>query len=356
MKIGHAKHVCALIIVLTLSASIILVPSVSALNFSYTDISSFDLSISSSVSTVKAGDLPIFTVTLTLNSFLNGNAHVKIWLYNAASTAVDLVNQDLMASKNWTVGTSFNQPYSVSIPSSLSNNNYIYATIDVGAKHFSNIILAEVQNPTYSQLQSQIVQLQSNVLDLNTQLSALQANSTNIQNQLSALQSSYNNLQNNNTSLQSQIVNLSSEKASLQTQLTNLQTELNTLNAANTDLQSQIDTLLGNKTSLQSQILTLQNEKQDLLNQTNTMQNRITQLQLNNTNLQMLVNNFDEQITSLQSDLTKAQDNNNTSTVLMYIALVIAFVFIITTVYIILLVLKKKKIEAPKEEAEPQLY
>ena len=103
-----------------------------------------------------------------------------------------------MATRNWTAGTSFNQPYSVSIPSSLSNNNYIYATIDVGVKHFSNIILAVVQNPTYSQLQSQIVQLQSSIIDLNNQLSALQANSTNIQNQLSALQSSYNNLQSNN--------------------------------------------------------------------------------------------------------------------------------------------------------------
>ena len=45
MKIGHAKHICALIIVLTLSAAIILVPSANALNFSYTDISSFDLSV-----------------------------------------------------------------------------------------------------------------------------------------------------------------------------------------------------------------------------------------------------------------------------------------------------------------------
>ena len=135
-----------------------------------------------------------------------------------------------MATRNWTAGTSFNQPYSVSIPSSLSNNNYIYATIDVGVKHFSNIILAVVQNPTYSQLQSQIVQLQSSIIDL----------IINYRHYRQILQISKINYQLCNQAiiiyrvtilvLQLQIVNLSSEKASLQTQLTTLQTELNALN------------------------------------------------------------------------------------------------------------------------------
>ncbi len=356
MKSGHIKSVCAIIAILTLTASISILPNTKALNFSYTDNASFNLSISSSLSTVKAGDTPVFTITLTLNTYLVGNAHVRIWANTSSSATVDLVNENLMESLNWSSGTSFNKPYSISIPSSLLNNNYIYATIDVGTKHFSNIILAIVQNPTYSALQSQITQLQSDIIDLNNELNQAKADYANAQNQVQNLQNNLANLQGNNTSLQTQISNLSSEKASLQTQLANLQAQLDLLTANNTDIQTQLEALVANNTALKSEIDNLETEKLILLNQTNTLQARINQLQLNNTNLQQLVNNFYEQISTLQTDLSKAQENNNNVTILMYIALVVAIVFIATTFYIVFLVMRKKRAEKPKEAAEAELY
>ena len=99
MKIGYVKHVFVGILVLSIFASLILLPSVKALNFDFTDTSSFDLTVSSSLSVVKSGDTVVFTVSLTLNTYLYGNAHVRIWLYDSVLVAVDLVNQDLMAAK-----------------------------------------------------------------------------------------------------------------------------------------------------------------------------------------------------------------------------------------------------------------
>jgi hypothetical protein len=150
-------------------ASIMITPSAMAFTPSFTDPTSVDLSVSGSTSPLKPGDTVVFTVSLTLNTYLYGNAHVRIWLNTSSQATIYLVDQDLMAYRNWTAGSSFNQPYTVVIPSDAANNNYVYATVDVNSinsKRFPNLIVALIQNPTYSGLQTQNVQLQATLTSL----------------------------------------------------------------------------------------------------------------------------------------------------------------------------------------------
>jgi peptidoglycan hydrolase CwlO-like protein len=360
MKTGYTKKALVTILAGLIFASVILAPSAKALTFNFTDASSVDLTVSTSSNVIESGDMVTFTVTLTLNTFLNGNAHARIWLNNSAQVAVNLVNQDLMTSKNWSAGTSFNLPYTVVIPTNVANNNYVYATIDVGTKHFSNLVIALVQSPTYFELQTQIIQLQGNVTSLAAQVNSLQtqfdvatANSSSLQNQLTILNSTYKTLLANYNSL---VSNSTSDKSALLSQISVMEGELSSLNSTNAALQSQLNqaqtnstslssqvaVLQGNNSALKTQVNSLQADKDSLLNQTAVLQNQVNRLQFNSTNLQTMVDNLSNQTSTLHLQVSDLQSKNSTTSILMYLATFVAVAFIVATAYIIFIVIKRK--------------
>ena len=386
MRTINKKQAIVSILAILVLASLILLPSADALNFSFNDSSSMAVTVTGPANSIKQGDTVVFTVTLTLYNYMLGNAHFKLWLNSSSQTILTLVDQDIMAYQNWTAGSSFNQPFIVTISTNAANNAYVYATVDVGTKHFSNLIVGLIQNPTYTELQTQVIQLQTQVNNLTTQLSNLQnqlntiqANNTNLQTQVNnltsekaALQVQVNNLQGNNsalqaqlsilngnsTELQSQLNSLQAEKAALQSQVSSLQVEKTSLQAQVADLQtnnaaleSQVGDLQSNKTVLQSLVTNLQGNNTELLSQVNDLQLKVNNLQLNNTNLQAIVDTFSLQIASLEQQVSDLQSQNSTTSILMYLAIFVAAVFIASTGYFLFVLLKRKK-----TTAEPPLY
>ncbi|NLE05393.1 MAG: hypothetical protein GX638_11425, partial [Crenarchaeota archaeon] len=101
MKAGSVKQLLVMLLIFSVVGSIVLVPVAKAINFSYTDISSADLSVSCSSSTIKPGDSVIVSVTLTLNVYFYGQANVKIWLYSSGMVPVTLKDEPLMYTANW---------------------------------------------------------------------------------------------------------------------------------------------------------------------------------------------------------------------------------------------------------------
>ena len=377
MRTLNKKQVLVGILAITVLASLMLAPSAKAMNITYSNTFFTYLTITGPDQT-RPGNTETYTISGSLGSNMSGSVRLRLWLYTNTQTLRILIDTDVLATGNYLAGSFFIKSYPIIIPSDADNNKYVYAQIDAGTSRLTNLTVTLVQNPTYSELQTQVSQLQTQVNNLTTQLSTLQnqlntlqANNTNLQNQVgnltiekAALQLQVNNLQGNNSALQAQLsilngssTELQSQLATLQTEKTALQAQVNSLQTEKSSLQAQVNDLQANNTELGSQVVGLQSDKAslqilvnnldgnntELLNQTNNLQAQVNNLQLNCTNLQAIVDTFSLQIASLKLQASELESQNSTNTILMYLATGVAAAFIAVTGYFLFMVLRKKK-------------
>ena len=383
MRTINKKQAIVSILAILVLASLLLAPSTNALGLNYSDNFFNYLSVTSSADVTKPGNFTTVTISGKLLVSQSAIFEVRFYVDTTAQLSALIGSTYLVLPVNYGVGTVI---YPILIPLGALNNTYVYASISNGTTVFSRVPITLVQNPTYSELQLQVSQLQSNVSSLTAQLNSLQnqlntiqANNTNLQAQVNnltsekaALQVQVNNLQGNNsalqaqlsilngnsTGLQSQLNSLQAEKAALQSQVSSLQVEKSNLQAQVADLQtnnaaleSQVGDLQSNKTVLQSLVTNLQGNNTELLSQVNDLQFKVNNLQLNNTNLQAIVDTFSLQIASLEQQVSDLQSQNSTNSILMYLATGVAATFIAVTGYFLFVLLKRKK-----TTAEPSLY
>ena len=373
MKTVYTNRALAASLAVLVLVSIVFAPSAKALTLTFNDSVWSSLSVTGPDVT-RPGNSEIFTVKGGLSLNMTGSVHVTLFLNSTSNVQETLLNTIVLASGTYLAGNGFVQSYQVTIPNDAANNKYIYANLDAGASHFTNIVLTLVQNSTYPELQTQIVQLQANVTSLSAQVNSLQtqlntakANSTSLQNQLTSVNSTYttllanyNSLVSNSTSdksallsqisvLEDELSSLISTNAALQSQLAELQSDnsviqsqLNGAQTNNTSLSSQVAVLKSNNSALQTQVNSLQADKDSLLNQTTVLQNQVSRLQFNSTNLQTMVDNLNNQTSTLRLQVSDLQSKNSTTSILMYLATFVAVAFIAATAYIILIVVKRK--------------
>lgn len=383
MKSRNLKNLLMPILASMLLLSIVLIPSAKALTLNYNDSVWASLSVTGP-DLAKPGNVEIYTVLGSLSSNMTGFVYLTLWVNSTSGVQENIFSTYVLSSGSYLAGNSFIQSYQVTIPNDTANNEYVYATLNAGTSQISKIVLTLVQNVTYSGLQSLYIQAQSNIVHLTTEVNSLQnqlniatANSTNLQQQLDEVNSNYatllseykslsnsstsdiSTLQSNITALKNQLSSLNSTNNQLQSQITalqtqngQLQTQLNQVQTDNASLSSEVDTLKQNNTSLQNQVTTLQADKASLLNQTSTLQTQTNKLQFNNTNMQYLINVLNNQTISLQSQVKDLQSKNTSTSILMYLATVIAVIFVVATAYILITVVKRKG----KKTEEPPLY
>jgi predicted nuclease with TOPRIM domain len=373
----HKKQLIVSALAIVVLTSIVFAPASKALNFNFKDNFLSSITVSGNPDVTKPGG--IVTANVTGRLFLANQSaifHIKFYLDTLTQSSLVIVEADLALPINNGVGT---VQYAVPIPPEALNNTYLYASVYDDVRNFTKIPVSLIQNPTYSELQSQVSQLQTQVASLNAQLNNIQSNNTSLQSQINILQSEkallqvqVNNLQGNNSALQaqlsildgssaelqSQLNSLQAEKAALQLQVSSLQAEKTALQAQvadlqanNTALESQVGDLQSNKTALQSLVTNLQGNNTELLSQVNALQFKVNNLQLNNSNLQAIVDTFSLQIASLELQVSDLQSQNSTNSILMYLATGVAATFIAVTGYFLFMLLKRKK-----TTEEPSLY
>lgn len=296
----NRKQTFVSVLSMVVLASLVLVPTTKAIGITYNDSYFNYLSVSSNEDVTKPGNFT--TVTITGKLLVNQSAvfEVRFYVDTTAQQATTIGSTYLVLPVNYGVGTVI---YPILIPTGALNNTYVYATISNGTTIFSKIPVTLVQNPTYSELQVQLSQLQSSVSSLNAQVSSLQ-------NQISTLQVS-------NANLQNQIISLTNEKVALQVQVNSLQSNVSSLNAQLSSLQTQLNALNANNTSLQNQIASLTNEKaalqaqiSNLLGNNSALQEQLGSLNASSLALQSQVNSLQTEKSNLQTQTNELQANN----------------------------------------------
>jgi hypothetical protein len=174
MKKGLSKLLVSILLLTTL-ASLLFVPSTQALNSSYSDYTMSYLTVSSSADVVKPGNTLTVSIIAKLSDVINGSdvLHIQIFADTVSKPSTILSESDLVLSPGPNA-TEKSAQYAVSVPSDIIPNTYIYATINDTTHVYSRIALSLVQPSTYSELQAQIHQLQSQNEDLQS------TNNTNI--------------------------------------------------------------------------------------------------------------------------------------------------------------------------------
>jgi uncharacterized protein YlxW (UPF0749 family) len=350
----NSKKVCSLVLLLLTVTVLFFSSNVAALNFSYQDNVLGFISIASTQDAVKPGSL----LTTTITGMLPYTApaghvivfHIAFSVDTASQQSKVLVEQDMVLDNKYTVKSLIAQ---LMIPSDALNGAYIYATVTNGTITFSKVPIALIQNPLYSELQSQLDSLKG-------LLSDQQFNNTLLQNQLVLLQIDYNASLTNSSLLRNQIATLLTEKELLQNQLTtlqqscsNLQAELNSINADHAALMTQLGALQINNTELQNENLALLNQTADLQKQLSTLQSNSANLQTTITRLSNETDSLQLQLVNLQSTSNALQKKNTTTSVLMYISTV---AFVVVTAYVLLGLIRRKgksgnaSVKKPKEK------
>jgi hypothetical protein len=174
MNSGHAKKFFTVIFVTAVIASTLLAPQAQALKFNFSDDSLSYLVVSGTPDTSKPGDTVSVSVSGKLAVETNESilAHVKFYV-DAISEPKKLISEGgLLLPANTDEGAA---QYSVAIPSNVINGTYLYMSITVGVKTFPIIYVSLVQNPAYSELQSQLRTLQAQKSDLEASNSNLTA-------------------------------------------------------------------------------------------------------------------------------------------------------------------------------------
>jgi FtsZ-binding cell division protein ZapB len=217
MRKQSRKRIVESILVFGVLGLLILIPNVKALSFTYNDDVWTYLTVSGPDLT-KAGNTESYTVSGKLSVTASGSVHIRFWLDTSSQLSKIVLEEDVLPSGTYGAGYTFTKTYQVFIPADAINNKYIYAKMDTSTRHFSNFGISLVQNPTYSELQSQVASLQSQV--------------SNLQSQVTSLQGQIDTLQTNNTNLQTQVNSLSSQVGSLQSQVS----DMNSKNTLSTNL------------------------------------------------------------------------------------------------------------------------
>ncbi len=168
MKARNKSHRLLSVAFFSLFIAFILVPTVQALSFNTSDLSLNYLVVTGTPDVVKPGASVVVTVSgkLSANSSGQDVFHIKILVDTIGGPAKTVAQGDLILRADGTVG---NYTASVAIPVDSINDTYLYMTMSDGLKSYSQISIALIQNPTYSELETQIQTLQSQNKDLQSE-------------------------------------------------------------------------------------------------------------------------------------------------------------------------------------------
>jgi len=219
----NKKQLIVSALAISVLASLVLAPSAKALSFNYSDSFLSYLTVSGSPDVTKPGSITTANVTGKLVA-ANQSAifHITFYMDTVTQPSTVLVEADIALPINNGVGT---VQYAVPIPLDALNNTYLYANISDNTRFFSKIPISLIQNPTYTELQSQASSLTAQLNSLQAQLSILQVNNADLQSQVTELHRQVNTLQLNSTNLQTIVDNFSAQITSLKSQVKELQSQ-----------------------------------------------------------------------------------------------------------------------------------
>lgn len=174
-----------------------LAPNAKALSFTYDD-PSINLTVSGP-DLAKPGNTESFTVS---GSFTVGTIYdfvnITLWLETSSQPSKVILEKVALPPGAYNEGYTFTKTFQVFIPNDAINDRYVYANMTTNIRQFSKIVISLVQNPTYTELQSQATSLQS-------QVNSLQADKNELQSQIDSLNSNITDLETKINGLQSQL-------------------------------------------------------------------------------------------------------------------------------------------------------
>jgi hypothetical protein len=160
MKTGCQKQICALSVLTVFIALLAAAPSAQALGFNSSDYSLSYLIVTGSPDVVKPGEAVSVNMMgkLAVASNASDIIHVRFFADTASKPSEVIMEGDLILPADATEGT---RQFSVTIPSDVINNTWLYMSMSDDWRIFSKITISLVQNPTYFELKSQNSDLQS---------------------------------------------------------------------------------------------------------------------------------------------------------------------------------------------------
>lgn len=192
-----------------------LAPMAKGLVFTYSD-NVINLTVSGP-DLAKPGTNETFTVSGKFAVVANDFVYIVLWLNTSSQPFKVILEEYALPPRTYNATDTFSKTYQVLIPNDAINNRCIYANVTTSIRHFS-FDISLVQNPTYTELQSQVTALQS-------QLSSLQAQNDDLQSQVNGLQADKSQLRSQVDSLNSDVTNLNSQISSLQSQLNDIRAQ-----------------------------------------------------------------------------------------------------------------------------------
>jgi len=184
-----------------------------ALSFTYSD-PSINLTVSGP-DLAKPGNTESYTVSGsftagTLYDFVN----ITLWLETSSQPSKVILEEVALQPGSYNLGYTFTKTFQVFIPNDAVNDRYVYSNLTTSIRQFSKISVSLVQNPTYTELQSQVTSLQS-------QVNSLQADKNELQSQIDSLNSNVTDLKSRNSDLNAQMNSLQSQLNDIRVQDTN---------------------------------------------------------------------------------------------------------------------------------------
>jgi DNA repair exonuclease SbcCD ATPase subunit len=277
------KKYSLIIISLFLLGSLVSCINVQALTYTYND---YDWILDfSGPDVTQPGNMETYTFYAFLVRGGSTSLRITLKVPTASNPSGQIIYEEFLPYTTYPANYTFTFNYNVTIPSDAINNSYVSANFDTYTRHYLGLLLSLVQYPTYTDLETEIANLQDNITQLQSQITTLQNENTALQDEMADLQDEITSLNqeiitknwqignytNQIARLNSQISTLQAQKADLEDQVDDLTNQVSELTSNKTALTAEILTLQQSITNLNSQITTLNSEKSTLTTQVNTL-------------------------------------------------------------------------------------
>jgi hypothetical protein len=155
------KTVLFCILAFAVLASAFLAPTAQALNFNASDNLINYLIVSASPDTTKPGATVVVNVSGKLGANSSGIDifHIQLFVDTVAGPGKIVAEGNLVLPNDGNAGTA---TYSAVIPSDAIDNTYLYLNMNDGNRSYARVSLSLIQNPTYTEIQSENQSLKSN--------------------------------------------------------------------------------------------------------------------------------------------------------------------------------------------------
>jgi len=178
MKTGNNKIV-VIGILIGILAMMSFVQNAEAFRLWFSDDVWFELSVEGP-SLTKPGNTETYTVSGTLwgvgyakDPKTTTKVHIKFWVVTYSQAYKVLLEEDALPYGTYPAGHNFTKTYQISIPTDAVNNGIVWAKLDTSTTNFSDFCVSLIQDPTYSELESQIKNLQYQLENIRTAVTSL---------------------------------------------------------------------------------------------------------------------------------------------------------------------------------------